>query len=290
MAITQRVIATIPIIYYGRTMSDLLTRDEFGDVLRTWRNRRNQSQLTLAGAAGVSQRHISFLETGRSRPSREMVMHLGLVLDVPLRDRNGMLIAAGFAPVFPERSIDHPDMVDIRRALEAMLDAHDPFPAYVVDRHWNLVMANPAAGAMIASLPEPAQALAGNLAHLMLHPDGMRTTVDNWDDAAAAVLLRLEHEADESPGDQGLLELLERIRTYPDLPGERELSRVPSAHEVLLPLEIRLGEDVLSFYTTIATLASPSDITLQELRLETLLPANPATEAVLRSLRDEPPA
>lgn len=267
-------------------MTDVMTRDEFGDVLRSWRGRRNHSQLHLAGAAGVSQRHISFLETGRSRPSREMVMHLGLVLDMPLRDRNGMLIAAGFAPVYPERSIDDPDMADIRRALEAMLRAHDPFPAYVIDRHWNLVMANSAAGAMIATLPSEAQAHAGNLARLMLHPDGLRTTVENWRDAAASTLLRLDREADESPGDHELLALVDEMRSYPDLPGERELSRVPSVHEMVLPLRLRLGDELLSFFTTIATLASPSDITLQELRLETLLPADQATEAVLHALRD----
>ncbi len=270
-------------------MSDVLAREEFGDVLRSWRGRRNHSQLHLAGVAGVSQRHISFLETGRSRPSREMVMHLGLVLDIPLRDRNAMLISAGFAPVYPERSIDHPDLADIRRALEAMLNAHDPFPAYVIDRHWNLVMANAASAAMIGALPPESQLLAGNAAHLMLHPDGLRSSIENWSDAAAAILLRLEREADEAPGDADLLALLAEVRTYPDLPGERELSRVPSSHELLLPLQLRSDDGVLSFFTTIATLASPSDITLQELRLETLLPADTATEAALRSLRETKP-
>lgn len=267
-------------------MADVLTRDQFGDVLRTWRGRRNQSQLHLAGAAGVSQRHISFLETGRSRPSREMVMHLGLVLDVPLRDRNGMLIAAGFAPVYPERSIDDPEMAEIRRALEIMLNAHDPFPAYVIDRHWNLVMANSASLNLIASLPESAQVHAGNMVHLVLHPDGIRGATENWHDAAAAILLRLEREADESPGDQELLSLLEQAHAYPDMPGPRALSRVPSVHELLLPLQLKLGGDVLSFFTTMARLASPSDITLQELRLETLLPADRATEEALHDLRD----
>ena len=267
-------------------MSNTLTRDDFGDVLRSWRGRRNQSQLTLAGAAGVSQRHISFLETGRSRPSREMVMHLGLVLDIPLRDRNAMLIAAGFAPVYPERSIDDPEMHDIRNALQAMLNAHDPFPAYVIDRHWNLIMANQASAALIMALPEAAHALAGNAAKLMLHPDGMRTVIDNWDEAAASILLRLEHEVDEAPGDLELRALLDEIREYPDLPSDRALSVVPSVHELLLPLKATLNGISLSFFTTIATLASPSDITLQELRLETLLPADAATEEALHQLRD----
>lgn len=212
-------------------------------------------------------------------------MHLGLVLDVPLRERNAMLIAAGFAPVYAERNIDHPDLVDIRRALQAVLRAHEPYPAYVIDRHWNLIMANAAAASVIASLPQATQGLAGNLARLVFHPDGLRTVAPNWSDTAAATLLRLEHEADESPGDPQLLELLEEVHGYPDLPSDRELSRVPAAHEVIVPLELRIAGQVLAFFTTIATLASPSDITLQELRLETLLPANATTEAALHDRR-----
>lgn len=267
-------------------MSDVLSRDQFGDVLRSWRGRRNQSQLHLAGAAGVSQRHISFLETGRSKPSREMVMHLGLVLDVPLRDRNRMLIAAGFAPVYPERSIDDPEMADIRRALEAMLAAHEPYPAYVIDRHWNLVMANQAAGHLIAALPPAAHEHATNMVTLVLHPDGIRSIARNWKAVASFTLRRLEREADESPGDLDLLALVEAARSYPDLPDERELSQVPAIHELLLPIDIVLDKQELSLFTTIATLASPSDITLQELRLETLLPANKETEAALHAMRD----
>ena len=214
-------------------------------------------------------------------------MHLGLVLDVPLRDRNGMLIAAGFAPVYPERSIDDPEMADIRRALEVMLNAQDPYPAYVIDRHWNLVMANAAAGHLIAALPPAAHEHAFNMARLTLHPDGLRTVAKNWDDAAAAVLLRLEREADESPGDHELLALLEAVRSYPGLPSDRALSRVPSVHELLLPVELELDGQDLSFFTTMATLVSPSDITLQELRIETLLPANKPTEDALHAMRDD---
>lgn len=263
-------------------MSDVLVRDGFGDVLRSWRGRRSRSQLTLATEAGVSQRHISFLETGRSKPSREMVVHLGLVLDVPLRDRNAMLIAAGYAPIYPERSIDDPDLVDIKRAIELMLDAHDPFPAYVIDRTWNLLLANDAAFRLIRNLTPEAQALASNLAKLVLHPQGLRSITRNWHDAAAATLLRLEREADDAPGDAELAELITEVRSYPDIPDDRAIAGVPSAHELLVPLEITLGGNELSFFTTIATLSSPADITLQELRFETLLPANPATEAALR--------
>lgn len=213
-------------------------------------------------------------------------MHLGLVLDVPLRDRNAMLIAAGFAPVYPERSIDDPEMADIRRALEVMITAHDPYPAYIIDRHWNLVMANQAAGHLIAALPPAALEHATNMATLVLHPDGIRSVAKNWGDLAAFTLQRLEREADESPGDTALRALLDQVRNYPGVPGDRERSRVPSVHELLLPVDIELDGNELSLFTTIATLASPSDITLQELRLETLLPANPETEAALHAMRD----
>ena len=266
---------------YGRDMTDVITRDSFGDVLRTWRARRHHSQLTLASEAGVSQRHISFLETGRSKPSREMVTHLGLVLDVPLRDRNAMLIAAGFAPVYAERNIDHPDLADVRRAIELMLSAHNPFPAYVIDRHWNLVLANDAAGSLMMALPEPAQLVATNLARLVLHPDGLRSVCRNWGAVAAVTLLRLDREVVDSPADLGLAELLDELRSYPGLPDD--LSAVPSSHELLVPLEVEQDGRTLSFFTTIATLAAPADITLEELRLETLLPANTETEAALRN-------
>jgi len=284
--ITTQVIAFIQAMPYRRVMTEVLTHDEFGDVLRFWRRRRSHSQLDLASAAGVSQRHISFLETGRSRPSREMVMHLGLVLDMTLRDRNAMLIAAGFAPVFPERSIDDPALADIRRALDTMLEAHDPFPAYVVDRHWNLVMANQAAGHLIAALPPAAHEHATNMAHLVLHPNGLRTVARNWDVIAASALLRLEREADESPADHEFTALLDLVRSYPGLPSDRARSRVPSAHELLLPVEVTLDDQELSLFTTIATLGSPADITLQELKLETLLPADRVTEAALYAMRD----
>lgn len=269
---------------YGHFVADVITRDSFGDALRSWRGRRNRSQLTLATEAGVSQRHISFLETGRSKPSREMVVHLGLVLDVPLRERNAMLIAAGFAPVYPERSIDDPDLAGVRHALELMLGAHNPFPAYIVDRRWNLLLANESAGLLIAALPEAAQGLATNLARLTLHPDGLRQVATNWPEVAAAVMVRLERELDELPADSGLAELLDEVREFPGLPDERSKSRIPSAHELLVPLRVSLGGQALSFFTTIATLMAPTDITLEELRLETLLPADEATEAVLRSL------
>ena len=283
---TPHVIAAIQVGDYVAGMSDVLTHGNFGDVLREWRGRRSRSQLDLAADAGVSQRHISFLETGRSKPSREMVIHLGVVLDVGLRDRNSGLLAAGFAPVYAERSINDPDLGEIRRALELMLGAHEPFPAYVIDRQWNLVMANDAAGRLIGSLPVAAQMQASNLMRLVFHPDGLRSRTNNWEVAAAALLRRLEREVAENPADADLAGLLEEALGFQGVPGPARIADVPSAHDVLVPLDVTVdGEDV-SLFTTIATLASPSDITLEELRLETLLPADAHTEQVLRRLAD----
>ena len=281
-AITPHVMGSIHALAYGQTMT-VLTHDEFGQVLRTWRGRRRRSQLALASEAGVSQRHISFLETGKSRPSREMVEHLGIVLDVPLRERNAMLVSAGFAPVHPERSLDDPDMADIRRAIEAMLTAHNPFPAYVVNRRWDLLLANDAALSLVASLPSKVQELSANIARLVLHPDGLRGVVTNWQQVGAALLRRMGREIDENPADAALIELLAELEAYPGLPGGAELERVPVAHELLIPLTLRRGDRELRLFTAISTLLEPSDVTLDELRLETLLSADAATHEALRS-------
>ena len=263
-------------------LATIMTTD-FGPALRHVRQRRHLSQLALASEAGVSQRHISFLETGRSRPSREMVVHLGVVLDLPLRDRNALLLAAGFAPVYQERSLDDPDLGPVRRAIDLLLTAHEPFPAYVVDRGWNLVLANGAAGRLLALLPAPARALATNMARLALHPDGMRTVSSGWDRTAASIRRRLERELADRPGDGALATLLDEIRSYPVQPREPS-GRLPGDDDLIVPVTLRFGDDRLALLTTVSTLAGPTDITTEELRLETLLPADPATEAALRRL------
>lgn len=264
-------------------MSTALDRPDFGHVLRTWRGRRNQSQLGLANEAGVSQRHISFLETGKANPSREMVVHLGVVLEVPLRERNSMLVTAGFAPVYQERSIDDPDLAEIRQALEAMLSAHDPFPAYVVNRRWDLLLANDASSRLMEMFSDASAEVFTNIARLVMHPDGLRTVSSNWSQVAAALLRRIEREFEENPADTDLSDLLAEVRTYPDLPADTDVLEVPAAHELLIPLRMASGDIELSFFTAISTLMGPCDVTLDELRLETLLPADAITRQALVS-------
>lgn len=257
-----------------------------GEVLRRWRTARRMSQLELSATAGVSQRHLSFLETGRAAPSREMIIHLATVLDVPLRERNVWLNAAGFAAVYSERDLDEPALDQVRHVLELLLEAHRPFPAYVIDRSWNLVMTNPPASALTALLvsPEDAPLFGGNIMRLFMHPAGLRTYVVNWEASSAALLHRCERELAERPGDEPLTALLEEVRAYPGVSELRERAALPSGADLLVSLHLRTPAGELRLLTTIATIGAPFDVTLEELRLETLLPADAATEEALRKL------
>jgi transcriptional regulator with XRE-family HTH domain len=244
------------------------------------------SQLELSVVADVSQRHLSYLETGRATPSREMIIHLATELDVPLRERNIWLRAAGYADVYTEHGLDEPVMSQVRHILETLLAAHQPFPAYIVDRAWNLVMANPPASALTGMLiaPDTASRLQGNILRLFMHPEGLRPHIDNWRDAATTILHRAERELKERPGDPALLELLREIRSYPgvdELPHRPEL---PSGSDLLVQIHMQTPAGEMRLLTTIATIGAPYDITLEELRLETLLPADHQTESILRRL------
>lgn len=245
------------------------------------------SQLDLAVAAEVSQRHLSFLETGRSKPSPEMVVHLGRSLDLPLRDQNLLLGAAGFAPAFAERGLDDPDLDQVRQVLTTLLAAHGHYPAYVVDRGWDLVMANPIAG-LLTTLAEgaPPPEVAGNVLRLSLHPAGLRPVIVNWRQLATSLLHRLERELTHSPHNERLQELFDEVRDYPGIADLPPRSLLPDGNDLVLPLHVNVNGTSLRFFTTITTIGAPFDITLEELRLETLLPADTATEAFLRQAND----
>ena len=259
----------------------------FGTELRRWRTRRSLSQLELANRATVSQRHLSFLETGRSGPSPEMVEHLCIVLDVPLRARNALLNAAGFADAYSEEPLDGPALTQVREGLEALVEAHDPFPAYVVDRCWNLLLANTAAACLTELLlpADTALALGGNVLHLFLHPDGARRSVANWPEAAAVLIERLSAECSANPSDSALHELYDEVTAYPGIAELPLGAEVRTGAAFITEVHVRTDDVELRLYTAISSLAAASDITLEELRLETLLPADPATADALRSLR-----
>jgi transcriptional regulator with XRE-family HTH domain len=261
-----------------------------GDYLRAWRQRRRMSQLDFALEAEISQRHLSFLESGRSAPSREMLLHLAERLDVPLRDRNGMLLAAGFAPIYAERTLDDPAMAAARSAIDLVLKGHEPYPALVVDRHWNLVAANAALGPLLANVPgrwllEPPV----NVLRLSLHPDGLAGRIANLGEWRAHLLDRLRRQAAVT-GDPGLEDLLKELAAFPANEKLKALHGDAAADHggVLVPLQLVTDAGLLSFISTTTIFGTPRDITLSELALEAFFPANPETMEVLRRLHSEP--
>lgn len=264
----------------------------FGRVLRDWRHKRGLSQLGLALAAGGSQRHISFLESGRAQPSRDMVLRLATVLDVPLREQNVMLIAAGFAPIYQARELADPELHQVRKALDCMLRQHEPYPAMVMDRHGNLRLGNEAAGRLLHWLVDPpmVQTFQGpdgllNLLRLLFHPDGVRPYIRNWHAVAGHLIERLHREALIDGQNDTTMALLRELLVYPNVPRAWQLPNWEALQAPALTVELAKDELTLSFFTTITTLGTPHDITLQELRLECFFPADEATERNIEALR-----
>ncbi|MEV5323476.1 helix-turn-helix transcriptional regulator [Nonomuraea fastidiosa] len=258
--------------------------ESFGPLLRSWRQRRRVSQLDLAIEAGVSARHVSFLETGRARPSREMVMRLAEELDVPLRHRNRLLVAAGFAPIYPEREVHAPELEAVRQALDTILAGHEPYPAVVVDAAWNLVAANAAAGLFLEGVPEELLKEPVNVLRLSLHPDALGGRLLNLAEVRAHLLRQLRRQA-ESSGDGRLAELHDELAayTYPDAAGDASVAHLPGPSDILVPMRVTAGDRVLSLFTTIATFGTPLDVTVSELAIETFWPADEETAAALRA-------
>jgi transcriptional regulator with XRE-family HTH domain len=259
-------------------------RGRVGSLLREWRERRRISQLDLAIIAEVSTRHLSFVETGRSRPSREMVLRLGEHLEVPLRERNHLLLAAGYAPVYPETALDEPEMSAARDALRKVLAGHEPYPAVVVDRMWNLVEANSAVSVLTDGAAAELLAPPANVVKIALHPDGLAPRVRNLAELRADLLGRLRRQYQAS-ADPELAELLEEVRGYPcDQP--EPVDESPASGAVFVPLRLSHGGVELSFFSTIATFGTALDVTLAELAIESFYPADPRTGEYLRGLRE----
>ncbi len=261
-------------------MAAVQDRAPLGTLLRDWRQRRRLSQLDLALEAGVSARHLSFLETGRSKPSRQMVLHLAEELDVPLRERNRLLLAAGYAPAFAERTIDAPEMEPVRRALDLVLGGHEPFPALVVDRWWNLVSANRAVAPLTSGVAPALLEPPANVLRLSLHPDGLAPRIANLGEWRAHLLDRLRREV-ALTADPALAELLEELTAYP---GGEPFRLHGDGPGIAVPLRVRAGTAELSFLSTIATFGTAVDVTLAELSIEAFFPADAATAQALRAL------
>lgn len=255
----------------------------FGDLLRRWRQRRGLTQLALALDAEVSTRHLSWLETGRATPSRAMVLRLAERLDVPLRERNALLQAAGYAPLYAERALADPALAPAREALQRLLDAHEPWPALAVDRHWNLVAANRGVGALL-SLVDPALTTPPvNVVRLSLHPRGLAPMIENLPVWRAHVLARLRRQV-AATRDPELQRLHDELYVPPSHDGDGGAAEGKGTDLTVVPLVLRTPLGRLAFLTTVTVFGAPHEVTLAELAIETLLPADADTAAVLRRL------
>jgi transcriptional regulator with XRE-family HTH domain len=250
----------------------------FGPLLREWRQRRRVSQFDLALDGNISARHLSFLETGRAKPSREMVLHLAEHLAVPLRDRNVLLAAAGFAPAFAERPLDDPSLSAARQAVDLVLNGHAPYPAIAVDRHWTLISANSAVPALLWGVEPALLRPPVNVMRLALHPAGLAPRIRNLAEWRAHLLDRLRQQIDAS-GDPVLASLLEELKAYPapyTPPPPRR------TNPMVVPLELTTESGTLSLFSTVTVFGTPLDVTLSELALECFYPADAATGEILR--------
>jgi transcriptional regulator with XRE-family HTH domain len=274
-------------------------RTPIGDLLRTWRQRRHLSQLELAIAADISTRHVSFMETGRSLPSREMLLHLAERLAIPLRERNPLLLSAGYAPAYSERKLDDPALQQVRKAVDLVLAGHEPYPALAVDRHWSLVSANTAVGSFLEGVEAHLLQPPMNVLRLGLHPGGLASRIENFGEWRAHVLTRLRHQIDAT-ADPVLVELLAELEGYPATAGggasavegagvdSHVGNEIADGHahnnpygSVVVPLRLRTSQGTLAFFSTTTVFGTPLDITLAELAIESFFPADAQTAKML---------
>lgn len=251
-----------------------------GELLREWRERRRLSQLDLALEAEVSARHLSFVETGRSRPSRALVLRLAEPLEVPLRERNQLLVAAGYAPVYSETDLNAPALEAVRAAIRQVLTGHQPYPALVIDRSWNLIDANASISLLTEGIAPELLVPPVNVLRVCLHPAGLARRIVNLGECRAHLLNRLRRHV-AMTADPALAELYAELRAYPGDQPEAEIG-LPGGSEIVMPLRLRHGGQELSFFGTVATFGTPLDITVAELVIEAFYPANSTTAALLR--------
>jgi transcriptional regulator with XRE-family HTH domain len=261
------------------------TENRVGGLLRDWRQRRRLSQMDLALEAGISTRHLSFVETGRSRPSPEMVVNLAEQLEVPLRERNQLLLAAGYAPRYEARSLDDPALNEVRDAVSRVLAAHEPYPAIAVDRHWNLIASNGALGPMLEGVAPELLQPPVNTIRLALHPNGVAPRIVNLAEYRADLLHRLERAA-RLTGDAGLVELHQEMLGYPGSEAPPPRTVGPEAAVTVQLQLVTPDGDRLTFFSTITTFGTAIDVTVSELAVEAFFPANPETAERLRELAD----
>jgi transcriptional regulator with XRE-family HTH domain len=259
----------------------------FGVLLRYWRGVRRFSQLDLALDAEISTRHLSCVETGRAQPSREMVLRLAEALRVPLRERNALLLAAGYAPLYRQTDLDAPELDAARHALEILITQLEPNPVLVMDRHWNILRMNAGAKRILALFPGCDSVTPLNGPRLVFHPQGLRPIIENWEVVAAHIIRRVHREAADNASDETLQRLLGELLSYPDVPSRWRMFDLDSAPPPFLTLNYRWKDSTLRWFSTLTTLGTPLDVALQELRIETLFPADEATRTLMHRLAEE---
>ncbi len=255
--------------------------NQLGTLLRHWRNIRGKNQLDLSIQAELSQRHISFIESGRSVPSRQVLMKIAQALDVPLRDRNVLLLSAGYAPAYSQAAWNSGQMQSVTRALERILRRNEPFPALVMDRYWNVLMTNEATPRFFNCFIDMSQRTGPqNILHLLFDPKGMRPFVDNWEEVAGSLIQRVHFEAVGRVIDEGTKELLAALRAYPSVRTDDRANQRsdPGPITPMIPISFRKGDTVLNYFSMVTTVGTPQTVAAQELRIESLFPADEATE------------
>jgi transcriptional regulator with XRE-family HTH domain len=255
--------------------------NQLGDLLRHWRNIRGKNQLDLSIETELSQRHISFIESGRSVPSRQVLMKIAQALDVPLRDRNVLLLSAGYAPAYSQAAWNSGQMQSVTRALERILRHNEPFPALVMDRYWNVLMMNESAPRFFNCFIDLSQRTGpSNILHLVFDPKGMRPFIDNWDEVASGLIQRVHFEAVGRVIDEGTKELLAALRAYPSVRTDDRANQTsdPGPITPMIPISFRKGDTVLNYFSMVTTVGTPQTVAAQELRIESLFPADETTE------------
>lgn len=273
-----------------RNSTAVVQGGELGAMLRHWRDVRGKSQFELSLDTGVSQRHISFIEIGRSVPSRQMLIDVAASLDMPLRDRNTLLLAGGYAPIYPDGAWDGAEMRSVTHALERMLRQHEPFPALVMDRYWNVLLTNRAAPRFFARFTNlSARESPRNMLHLMFDPDGLRPFIANWPAVAESLILRVHRESVGRVVDDRIKELLATLLAYPDVAPDWRQPAAMSTQSAMPVIPIGFVKDgkLLNYFSMVTTVGTPQTVAAQELRIECMFPADEATEALHGALVGE---
>jgi transcriptional regulator with XRE-family HTH domain len=277
-------------IHYNEAMDNRTlatgTSAHVGSLLREWRIVRRLSQLDLALTADISARHLSYVENGKAQPSREMIARLSESLEVPLRERNALFVAGGFAPKFPETGLDAPKLAQMRYAVEAMLAQQEPYPAFLLNRHWDVIMANDAAKRVNRFMLDGRDSKHGNMLRQIFDPTDLRQALDNWEEIAGSLLRHLHNEVAASPSDAKARALLDEMLAYPGVPAHWRHRELGSAPAPVLTTSFDHRGVKISFFSTVTTFGTPRDVTLDELHVESCFPADEQTAAFCRKLLD----